>query len=81
MVTTLIDFYITVIPIAAWVAYKEPSWINAGIWIVLLVCFGRACCIFSFNYLCSTSTMLLVSPDFSFPVTKRSCEVFSRLFS
>ncbi|KAF6171009.1 hypothetical protein GIB67_028570 [Kingdonia uniflora] len=41
MVTTLIDFYITVVPIAAWVAYKEPSWINAGIWIVLLVCFGR----------------------------------------
>ncbi|XP_042494473.1 uncharacterized protein LOC122073865 isoform X2 [Macadamia integrifolia] len=40
MTATLVDFYINVIALAAWVAYKEPNWISGAIWIILLVCFG-----------------------------------------
>ncbi|XP_043723368.1 uncharacterized protein LOC122670521 isoform X2 [Telopea speciosissima] len=40
MTATLIDFYINVITIAAWVAYKEANWISGALWIILLVCFG-----------------------------------------
>ncbi|XP_044476184.1 uncharacterized protein LOC123203775 isoform X2 [Mangifera indica] len=40
MAATLVDFYINVVPLAAWVSYKEPNWISAIIWIILLVCFG-----------------------------------------
>ncbi|URE21232.1 hypothetical protein MUK42_11328 [Musa troglodytarum] len=41
MVATLIDFYVNVVAIAAWVAYKEPTWMKAFLWVILLVCFGR----------------------------------------
>ncbi|KAL7245809.1 hypothetical protein ACSBR2_001026 [Camellia fascicularis] len=46
MVATLIDFYINVIAIGAWVFYKESNWISASLWVVLLVCFGSitTCC-------------------------------------
>ncbi|KAG9150067.1 hypothetical protein Leryth_021553 [Lithospermum erythrorhizon] len=37
---TLIDFYVNIIALAVWVAYKESSWITASLWIVLLICFG-----------------------------------------
>ncbi|KAF7141938.1 hypothetical protein RHSIM_Rhsim06G0093200 [Rhododendron simsii] len=40
MMATLIDFYINVVALSVWVAYKESSWLNAFIWIVLLICFG-----------------------------------------
>ncbi|XAR48630.1 hypothetical protein NMG60_11031510 [Bertholletia excelsa] len=40
MVATTIDFYINVVALSVWVAYKEPSWTNAFFWIVLLICFG-----------------------------------------
>ncbi|GMY29525.1 hypothetical protein FCV25MIE_24767 [Fagus crenata] len=40
MVATLVDFYINVVPLAAWVLYKEPSWISAILWIIMLLCFG-----------------------------------------
>nr|XP_023924331.1 uncharacterized protein LOC112035731 isoform X2 [Quercus suber] len=40
MVATLVDFYINVVPLAAWILYKEPKWITAILWIILLVCFG-----------------------------------------
>ncbi|XP_058218104.1 uncharacterized protein LOC131329061 isoform X3 [Rhododendron vialii] len=40
MTATLIDFYINVVALSVWVAYKESSWLNAVIWIVLLICFG-----------------------------------------
>ncbi|XP_057469093.1 uncharacterized protein LOC130758262 isoform X2 [Actinidia eriantha] len=40
MTATLIDFYINVVVLSVWVAYKESSWINAFLWIVLLICFG-----------------------------------------
>ncbi|KAI8550718.1 hypothetical protein RHMOL_Rhmol06G0129500 [Rhododendron molle] len=41
MLATLIDFYINVLVLGAWVCYKESNWISASLWIVLLVCFGR----------------------------------------
>ncbi|XP_062159137.1 uncharacterized protein LOC133866585 isoform X3 [Alnus glutinosa] len=40
MVATLVDFYINVVPLAAWVLYRESSWLCAILWIILLVCFG-----------------------------------------
>ncbi|KAI4346559.1 hypothetical protein L6164_007446 [Bauhinia variegata] len=40
MTATLVDFYINVVALAVWVAYKEFSWIRAVAWIVLLICFG-----------------------------------------
>ncbi|CAK7346719.1 unnamed protein product [Dovyalis caffra] len=40
MVATLIDFYINVVALSVWVAYKESSWISGFLWILLLICFG-----------------------------------------
>lgn len=36
----LIDFYVKVVPISMWVAYKESTLVGAFLWIALLVCFG-----------------------------------------
>lgn len=38
--TTLIDFYVNVLVISVWVAYRESTYIGAILWIALLVCFG-----------------------------------------
>ncbi|KAJ8747701.1 hypothetical protein K2173_014375 [Erythroxylum novogranatense] len=40
MAATLVDFYINVAALGAWISYKEPNFISAAFWIVLLVCFG-----------------------------------------
>ncbi|XP_073315522.1 uncharacterized protein [Primulina huaijiensis] len=40
MAATLVDFYINILVIGAWIVYKESNWIRAIIWIVLLVCLG-----------------------------------------
>ncbi|KAK6138831.1 hypothetical protein DH2020_027426 [Rehmannia glutinosa] len=40
MADTLIDFYINILPIGAWIVYKEANWIQSTIWIVLLLCLG-----------------------------------------
>ncbi|CAK8573310.1 unnamed protein product [Lathyrus sativus] len=40
MKATLVDFYINVVALAVWVAYKESSWIYAVFWVILLICFG-----------------------------------------
>ncbi|XP_022753771.1 uncharacterized protein LOC111302095 [Durio zibethinus] len=40
MTATLIDFYINVVALSVWVAYKESNWVSAFFWIVLLICFG-----------------------------------------
>ncbi|KAJ0086150.1 hypothetical protein Patl1_07967 [Pistacia atlantica] len=40
MSATLIDFYINVVALSVWVAYKESSWFNAFLWVILLICFG-----------------------------------------
>ncbi|XP_029129990.1 uncharacterized protein LOC109812190 isoform X2 [Cajanus cajan] len=37
---TLVDFYINVVALAVWVAYKESCWVSAVLWIILLICFG-----------------------------------------
>ncbi|CAI0396309.1 unnamed protein product [Linum tenue] len=42
MSATLIDFYVNVVALSVWVAYKETSWFSASMWIVLLICFGSA---------------------------------------
>ncbi|XP_058074864.1 uncharacterized protein LOC131223452 isoform X3 [Magnolia sinica] len=41
MAATLVDFYVNIVAIAVWVAYKEATWVGAVLWIILLVCFGR----------------------------------------
>ncbi|KAG9458759.1 hypothetical protein H6P81_003267 [Aristolochia fimbriata] len=40
MAATLVDFYIDIVPVAVWVAYKEQSWIGSVLWIILLLCLG-----------------------------------------
>ncbi|GER33925.1 XK-related protein 2 [Striga asiatica] len=40
LTATLIDFYVNVIALSVWVAYKEPNWLTAAFWILLLICFG-----------------------------------------
>ncbi|KAL9394673.1 hypothetical protein Peur_013958 [Populus x canadensis] len=40
MVAILIDFYINVVALSVWVAYKESSLISGFLWILLLICFG-----------------------------------------
>ncbi|CAI8604291.1 unnamed protein product [Vicia faba] len=40
MQATLVDFYINVVALAVWVAYKESSWVYAVSWVILLICFG-----------------------------------------
>ncbi|XP_073127956.1 uncharacterized protein [Henckelia pumila] len=40
MAATLVDFYINILVIGAWIIYKESNWIRAIIWIVFLVCLG-----------------------------------------
>ncbi|KAI7744139.1 hypothetical protein M8C21_010927, partial [Ambrosia artemisiifolia] len=40
VVATLIDFYINVVALSVWVAYKESSWMHAFLWILFLICFG-----------------------------------------
>ncbi|CAN1175716.1 hypothetical protein LINPERHAP2_LOCUS32098 [Linum perenne] len=42
MWATLIDFYVNIVVLSVWVAYKETSWLSAAAWIVLLICFGSA---------------------------------------
>ncbi|KVI07215.1 Protein of unknown function DUF1475, partial [Cynara cardunculus var. scolymus] len=42
MVATVIDIYIHHVVLSVWVAYKEPSFISAFFWIVLLLCFGSS---------------------------------------
>ncbi|XP_058764055.1 uncharacterized protein LOC131637485 isoform X2 [Vicia villosa] len=47
MQATLVDFYINVVALAVWVAYKESSWIYAVFWVILLICFGSiTSCVF-----------------------------------
>ncbi|KAG8633365.1 uncharacterized protein LOC110606891 isoform X2 [Manihot esculenta] len=49
MAATLVDFYINVVPLAAWIYYKESNSISAIIWIILLVCLGSiATCAYIF---------------------------------
>lgn len=42
MISTLVDFYINDIILAAWVCYKESSWLAAVLWVILLACLGSA---------------------------------------
>ncbi|KAJ0507155.1 hypothetical protein HanPSC8_Chr11g0450601 [Helianthus annuus] len=40
MVPLLTDLFIHVVVFSVWVAYKESSWINALVWILLIIFFG-----------------------------------------
>ncbi|KAJ4701140.1 putative Transmembrane protein [Melia azedarach] len=56
MAATLVDFYINVVPLAAWVSYKESNWVGAILWVILLVCFGSiTTCLFIFIQLLKLS--------------------------
>ncbi|KAJ6352532.1 hypothetical protein OIU76_001712, partial [Salix suchowensis] len=49
MIATVVDFYINVIAVAAWISYKESNFITATIWILLLICFGSiTTCVYIF---------------------------------
>ncbi|KAJ4828635.1 hypothetical protein Tsubulata_025626 [Turnera subulata] len=56
MAATLVDFYINVIPLAAWISYKQPNHITATIWVILLICFGSiTTCLYIFIQLLELS--------------------------
>lgn len=40
MTATLIDFYILITLLAAWICYKESTWTRKLVWTVLLISFG-----------------------------------------
>eukprot|EP00244_Chara_vulgaris_P008517 TRINITY_DN3371_c1_g1_i2.p1 TRINITY_DN3371_c1_g1~~TRINITY_DN3371_c1_g1_i2.p1 ORF type:complete len:130 (-),score=12.75 TRINITY_DN3371_c1_g1_i2:619-1008(-) len=40
MKATLIDFYVNVAVLSAWVLYKESHWMLRILWIVILICTG-----------------------------------------
>ena len=40
MRATLIDFYINIIVLYAWVVYKETDWFNRIVWLILFVGLG-----------------------------------------
>ena len=42
MSATLVDFYINVVPLAAWVCYKEPTVGGRVLWVALLIALGSA---------------------------------------
>nr|GME11161.1 uncharacterized protein LOC109151045 isoform X1 [Ipomoea batatas] len=42
VVAALIDFFINIFAIGAWVVYKESNWISAVLWVVLIMCWGSA---------------------------------------
>ncbi|KAD6453560.1 hypothetical protein R6Q59_015409 [Mikania micrantha] len=64
VVATLIDFYINVVALSVWVAYKESSWVNAFLWILFLICFGSiTTCVYivrQLSYLSSDQPIFLV---------------------
>ena len=51
LVATLIDFYINVIFLYAWIFYKEESRISRGVWLVLMICTGSAATALCTNFL------------------------------
>ncbi|KAG6785999.1 hypothetical protein POTOM_007590 [Populus tomentosa] len=56
MAATLVDFYINIIALAAWITYKESNFITATVWIVLLICSGSiATCAYIFIQLLKLS--------------------------
>uniref|UniRef100_A0A0V0HIH3 Putative ovule protein n=1 Tax=Solanum chacoense TaxID=4108 RepID=A0A0V0HIH3_SOLCH len=40
MSATLSDYFVIVIALSVWVAYKESSWLSAAFWIILIILFG-----------------------------------------
>ncbi|KAH0681361.1 hypothetical protein KY285_022624 [Solanum tuberosum] len=40
MSATLIDYFVIVIALSVWVAYKESSWLSAAFWIIPIILFG-----------------------------------------
>ncbi|XP_015074361.1 uncharacterized protein LOC107018404 isoform X3 [Solanum pennellii] len=40
VIATVIDFYVGVVALSVWVAYKESSWLSAALWIILIICSG-----------------------------------------
>lgn len=66
MDATLVDFYVNVVAIAVWVAYRESKWMNTVFWVVLLVCFGSiATCAYIAKKLFTIS-----SPDVQDPMNR-----------
>ncbi|XP_027772476.1 uncharacterized protein LOC107018405 isoform X2 [Solanum pennellii] len=40
LTAAVIDFYVAVVTLSVWVAYKESSWLSAALWIILIICSG-----------------------------------------
>ncbi|CAA7059458.1 unnamed protein product [Microthlaspi erraticum] len=47
--TTIVDFYINIVPIAVWIVYKESTWLGSILWAILLIVFGSlTTCVYLF---------------------------------
>ncbi|KAM3361285.1 putative protein isoform X1 [Capsicum galapagoense] len=72
MVVNLIDFYVHVFVIGSWVVYKESNWINAILWVVLLVCLGSlATCVYIVLQLLKLSTQESLQDPIYFVLLRR----------
>ncbi|KAF3607244.1 hypothetical protein DY000_02046215, partial [Brassica cretica] len=50
--TTILDFYINIVPIAVWIVYKETTWFGSILWAILLIVFGSlTTCVYLFMQL------------------------------
>ncbi|KAJ4916430.1 hypothetical protein Rs2_01980 [Raphanus sativus] len=50
--TTILDFYINIVPIAVWIVYKESTWFGSILWAILLIVFGSlTTCVYLFMQL------------------------------
>ncbi|CAN7042926.1 unnamed protein product [Brassica oleracea var. botrytis] len=50
--TTIVDFYINIVPIAVWIVYKESTWFGSILWAILLIVFGSlTTCVYLFMQL------------------------------
>uniref|UniRef100_A0A1J3DHH2 Transmembrane protein n=1 Tax=Noccaea caerulescens TaxID=107243 RepID=A0A1J3DHH2_NOCCA len=55
--TTIVDFYINIVPIAVWIVYKESTWLGSILWAVLLIVFGSlTTCVYLFLQLLKLTT-------------------------
>ncbi|KAL1192247.1 hypothetical protein V5N11_021055 [Cardamine amara subsp. amara] len=55
--TTIVDFYINIVPIAVWIVYKESTWFGSILWAILLLIFGSlTTCVYLFLQLVKLTT-------------------------
>ncbi|KFK44365.1 hypothetical protein AALP_AA1G248000 [Arabis alpina] len=55
--TTVVDFYINIVPILVWIVYKESTWFGSILWTILLLLLGSlTTCVYLFMQLLKLTT-------------------------